>query len=143
MAVVKDSLNIGSNQKLLHDGSAGDGIFDVVADQCAIVAPLEGVFVNPHRVGAFGLPVDETARWFPDGDLALPANRYAANAQPIVQQSSLLYFARRRRQNFKVEPCRREAIEIAGVGEEYEYFGGWLRQPNCFSKPVGFHDSYC
>ena len=84
MAIIKNSLEIGSDQKFLHDASAGHGVFDVVANQSAIITFLKGMFVDPKGVGAFGLSIDETVRRLPDGDLTLPANRYAAKAQPIV-----------------------------------------------------------
>lgn len=85
MPIVKDSLKIGSDQKLPHDASAGDGIFDVVSHERAIVTVLEGMFVNSERVGAFGLPVDETVGWIPGGDLALPTNGNTADSQVVIE----------------------------------------------------------
>lgn len=80
----KDSLEIRTDQKFLHEAAAKNGIFDVVTDECAVVTLFEGMFVNPQRVGAFGLSVDETVWRVPDGDLALPANGDTAKAQAVI-----------------------------------------------------------
>lgn len=47
VAVVKNSFQIRSHEQFLHDGAAGDGIFDAITDECSTVLLLKSMFVNP------------------------------------------------------------------------------------------------
>ena len=85
MAVLKNPLQIGRNEKFLHESAARHGIFDFVADHGAAVLFGEGVFMHPERVRAFGLAIDKAVGRLPDRNLALPAQRYAAQAQAVVE----------------------------------------------------------
>ena len=97
MAVLKNPFEIGRNENFLHEPAAGHGIFDFVANKGAIVLLGKSVFVHPERVGTSGLAIDEAMGRLPDLDLALPAQRYAPQAQPIVDKSALAHcdFGRR------------------------------------------------
>jgi hypothetical protein len=74
-----------------------------------------------------GLAIDEAMGRLPDRDLALPAQRYAAQAQPIVDKTALAHFYFRCRQDFEMQPMRRQALKIARVGEELENSRARLR----------------
>src|SRR4030095_3792595 len=109
MAVLKNPFEIGRNEKFLHEPTAGHGIFDFVANKGAIVLLGKSVFVHTERVSTSGLAIDEAMGRLPDLDLALPAQRYAAQAQPIVDKSALAHFYFRSRQDFAMQPIRSQA----------------------------------
>jgi hypothetical protein len=139
MAVLKNPFEIGRNEKFLHEPAAGHGIFDFVANKGAIVLLGKSVFVHPERVGTSGLAIDEAMGRLPDLDLALPAQRYAPQAQAIVEQRALADFDCRRRQDFETEPFRRQTLEITRVGKELENLIARLGEPELAFKSICFH----
>src|SRR5690242_18460253 len=84
MAESKNALEIRRDEKFLHKRAAGHGVFDAVAYNGAAAVLGEGMFMHPERIGSFRLPVDETERRFPDGNLTLPAQREAAQPQAVI-----------------------------------------------------------
>lgn len=50
-AVVEDSADVGGDEETVDEGAAGNGVFDIVADERAAVFLLEGVFMMPATVG--------------------------------------------------------------------------------------------
>ena len=110
MTELKNPFEIGRDEKFLHEPAAGDGVFDVIADDGAAVLFGKRMFMHPERVGALGLPIDKAVRRFPDRDLALPAQRDAAEAQAVIEQRPLRDPCVGRRDDFEVQPGRGQAL---------------------------------
>ena len=142
MAESKNALEIGRDEKFLHKRAAGRSVFDTVAYNGTAAVLDKGMFVHPERVGSFGLTVDETLRRFPDGNFTLPAQRDAAQPQAVIEQGSLLDDNVRRRDDLKVQPRRREALQVARIGEKLEYLGARRRNQQLGFNLVSLHRSF-
>ena len=129
MAILKDLFQVRRDQKLVNERAAGHGILDLIADGRAVVVWRKDVLVHPKRVGPFHLAVDEAVRRLPNSDLALPAQRNAAQPQPVIEQCPFLNLDIGRRQYFKAQPRRREALEISRIGKKFENPVKRLGQP--------------
>lgn len=71
-AVVEDAANVGGYEDAVDEGSAEDGVIDVVGDLSAAVLGDEAVFVAPEAIWAAELLVDEAVGRVPSGDFAFP-----------------------------------------------------------------------
>ncbi len=138
-AVLKNLFQVRRDEKFVNKRAAGHGIFDAIADNRTVFVWRKVVFVHPKRIRSFGLAVDKTVRRLPDRDLALPAQRNAAQPQPVIEQRSFLNLDIGRRQYCKTEPRRREPLEISRVGKKFENPVERLGQPLFGLEMMRFH----
>ena len=97
-------------------------VADVVAGKSAAIVRLKGVFMNPLKVGAANLLIHKTIRRLPEIDPGAPTQRQAVYAQAVVNERPLAHLNRRLGNNPKIQPRRREGVEVCSVGEERKQF---------------------
>lgn len=95
--------------------------------------------MNPEPIRPANLLVHEAMRRLPGADARVPAQRHAAHAQPVVNQCPLAHDDGRRRDDVKMQPRRREGVEVGGVGEEREQLLRRQRQPKFGLEFVNSH----
>lgn len=138
-AVVEDAADVGGDEERVDEGAAEDGVVDVVGDFGAIILCDEAMFVAPETIWAAELFVDETVRWFPGGDFALPGNWEAVEAEFVADAGAGMHGDGRGRDDVKFEEYGSEALEIAGVGEEGEDFGDGAGEEDGAVDGESFH----
>ena len=89
------------------------------------------VRVAPGLVRTFELNIDKSERWLPANNLGGPAHGHAMPAQRVNNPGSGAHLNRRRTEDSKIQPWRRDSFEILCVA----------KKPNTFSIGVGTHCS--
>ena len=118
VAVGEDFLEVGFHQEFLDQWAAVDGVFDVVFNQGATVAFVEGMAVAPEAVGTAELFIDEQGWGLPEGYLAAPADRDAVEFQFVVDGCSLAHVEGWGSHHAEVKEGRSYAFQVKGVGEK-------------------------
>ena len=75
--------------------------------------------VEPEQVRPAELPVAEASRRVPGLDLGQPAHRDPVQPEPVAKKRAALE-PRRRLEDPKVEPRRRDRLEVSRLSEERE-----------------------
>jgi len=96
--------------------------------------------MNPLPVRAFDLFIDEQDRRFPRGDQRLPPETDPEEGQPVVEPGALLHDHGLRCQDVEIEFGRRDALQIAGVGEERKYLINRSMNEDSSVEVVGLFD---
>ena len=104
-------------------------IADKVTAERAAMAFLEGVRVMPQGVGAAHLDVHELVRRIPLGDFCAPADGKTVNGDSIINQSAGPHDDGGRREDFELQPGRRDDLQVVGVGEEGKDLVSRARKP--------------
>lgn len=118
----EDAADVGSDEQLVDDGAAENGIGYLIADGGEAFALDEGVLVVPKTVGATELVVYKPVGWFPGGDFAFPADGDAVKLEAILDARARGHADGLRREDMEIEPGRSERFEIAGVRKEAKHF---------------------
>src|SRR5262245_16350051 len=116
--IVKNSIEIQRNEQFLNQCSSRHCIDHVIGRHGSAFVLGKGVLMNPQSVGASGLLVNEACGRLANDDLALPTNRQASNAEPIVDPCSAMDGEFTWAEDFKVEPWRSNSLKILRIGKE-------------------------
>jgi len=140
IAVVEDAAEVGSDEEAVNQGTAGDGVFDFVADERAAVALFEGVFVMPVTVRSTELVVGEEVGRIPAGDFAFPPDGDAVKFELVLNTRTESDDDRPRREDTEVEEGRSELFQMFGGGEEGENPRKGMREPEFGVEGEEFHE---
>lgn len=138
-AVVEDAAEVRGDEEAIDDGTAGDSVFDFVADERAAVALVEGVFVMPVAVGAAKLIVGEEVGRIPAGDFTFPTDRDAVNFDSVLNACADGHEDWFGSEHLEFEKCWRKHFEIFGGCEEGEDFFEGMREPEFRVEGEEFH----
>jgi len=141
-AVVEDAADVGGDEDGIDEGSAEDGVVDVIGNLRAAVLGDEAMFVTPEAIGAVELFVDEAVRRFPGGDFTFPRDGEAVEAEFVADVGAGLHDDGVGRDDLKFEEGRSEAFEIVSVGEEGEDFVDGAGEEDGAVDGEGFHGGW-
>ena len=122
-AVLEDALEVAAHEQRQRGGPErpeADPVADAVADHRRALVGLELVGVMPEGVGPGELHVDEPVGRLPLLDPGAPAHGNAVETEPVLDQRSSPDLDRSRVRDPKVQPRRRDRLEVGGVGEQRE-----------------------
>jgi len=106
----------------LPDPSKGQGIADIINDECPTLGRNERMRVLPKSIRAATLFINEACLRFVFADDRGPAKRDAVDADGVLDFSSRFHHNRCGRSNDKAERVRRNLCEIFWLSKEREHF---------------------
>ncbi len=139
LPIAEDAFDVGADKEPVHQRAAARMVTDVVTAERAAIALGEGVGVVPQVVGPGKLLIDELMRRFPDDDLGSPADGDAVNLDAVIDEQAGTHDDGRGCQDFKLQPGRREFLEIARLAEEGKNFVARAWQPKLSVEEEFFH----
>jgi hypothetical protein len=136
---IKDPLHISRDEEPIDESVPGNSITDFVGGERSVVLFEKAMFVDPQPVGPSPLLVNEPVGRVPDGDLTLPLDRYAPNAEPIIDESMGFHLDRTGSHDLEVQPGGSECLNVSRVREESKNLIDRTRQPHITVEQVRLH----
>jgi hypothetical protein len=129
--IQEEALEVPAHEQFVGETTTRYGVVNVIARDrlCAVVG--NGVLVHPVTEGSAALLVDESTGWLPGGDLALPVDGHAMNAEAVVDASPHAHVDRAGREQPQPEPRRDDGLEVVDVRDEAEDVLDRVGQENC------------
>ena len=138
-AIRKDFFHIAADKQPVHDCSAGHGVGHVVPAACAAILFLEYVDVDPLAIGTAQLLIHEPEGCIPDCDFSAPPDRQAMDAQPVINQDAGAHGDFAGGDDVKIQPRRRNALQLARIGKKREHLFPGRGQPEFGFKDMRRH----
>jgi hypothetical protein len=139
LPIAEDALDVRADKEPIHQRAATRMVTDVVAAERTTIALGEGVGVVPQIVGPGKLLIDELMRRIPDDNLGSPANGDAVNLDAVIDEKAGAHDNGRGCEDFKLQPRRREFLQIACLAEEGKNFVARAREPELGVEEKFFH----
>src|SRR5262249_36957391 len=127
-AVVEDPLDVATNNQGVcqpAESAAGKRVAHDVLDPGLVAGVLEVVGVVPETIWPAELHVDKSATCGPFLDPCQPRDPNDAPADRVFDQRADFHPDRCGSDDAKVQPRRREQIQVVGVSEELKYVCNW------------------
>lgn len=118
---VKDSLYVPTNEQPVDQPTSWRAVFDVIDHPRPPRDGFEAVFMDPPRVGAQDLSIDEAVGWIPPEDFGPPTDGDAVDTKLVINQCSLVKVDGLGGEDFELDPIGGEFLQIGCVREEVEY----------------------
>jgi hypothetical protein len=118
LSILENPLDIAPHEKPVYERATARTIADKVTAERPAMAFFEGVRVMPQGIGAAQLNVHELVWRIPLGDFRAPADGKTVNGDAIINQGAGPHDDGGRREDFELQPARRDDLQVAGFGEE-------------------------
>src|SRR5689334_6499679 len=132
-------LNVRAHKPAMKQRIQRQGVLNVVACESAAALLLEGVFVDPLPIRSANLFVHEPMRRLPGSDARAPAQWQPVDPQAVINQRALAYHNRFLCFHAKMQPWRRDGIEVRCVCEKGKQVCWADRQPKFSFELVNAH----
>lgn len=129
LAIGEYFFHIATDKQPIDERAAARAIADAVETKRAAVAFREDVSVMPQLVGSADLDIDELMRRIPFEDFGAPADGQSMHANAIVDERTGMHGDGGGRQDFELQPWRRDGFEVSRFGKKRKYPAARAGQP--------------
>lgn len=130
LAVVEDVIELAPHDRphQLAERRQGQGPIDLIPHLGSALHLAEAVAMHPEPIRTAHLAIDEADVGLPGVDARAPTEGNPEQAQAVLDQRAVAHLDRERRQELEAQPRRRDAAQVARVGEEREHLGTRQRE---------------
>src|SRR5215204_3837418 len=122
LPIAEDPLQLSSHQRMEEIAKRPERqpVVHHVLDDCRLPCVVEAMGVSPKAIRTECLLVYESDGWLPVQDTGLPAQRHAEQAQPVIDEGTLLHRDRLGREDPKVQFRRGDVLQVDSIREKGE-----------------------